>query len=362
MLFLRKLTVGISAFLLGIFLLAGVGALAFNSVFGNPQTVKQTIAQSGFYDNFLDVGIELTQKPQEAKQGEAEERSFDLKALKQVLNESLPPSYIGQKFEQVIDGIYRWLNGQVKVPDYSVDLSDSKTRFTQNVSTFLINRWNSLPACSPAETKAIVAQEIDPFSVPCRVPGVAIEGEVAKVSDEISKMELFSKPITAASSEQKPSVFESDLKEAPKAFQTLQKIPLTAGIMAALAALVVVLASIDRRRGWSKLSHLLLSIGVFLGLSGLVISFGLGKLGESLAKNEPEQADAIQKLILPLMGQVGQEMGSVYLWSGIALTLSGLGIYIWLRQTRPPQTEVSLAQTPPGQPHITENPPAQIDK
>ena len=92
-------------------------------VFGNPNTVKQSVKSSGAYNTFTDSFVDKVAKDNE---GSIAGIKVSQPAVRSAAQKALPPQFIEQSTTTIIDNGYDWLDGKTKSLQFNIDLSGPK--------------------------------------------------------------------------------------------------------------------------------------------------------------------------------------------------------------------------------------------
>lgn len=278
----KRFVIWLASALFSFSILAVATLASLNSVFGTPDTIKETLAESKIYDSvaegLVDQATKSTQKPPEARQ--PDEVPLDEAVVREVATKVITPEKLQGYAEQIVDGTYNWLEGEVDQPDYNLDLSTLKLDLGNTVGDVAVQRVQSLPVCTTAQLRQMDPGSIDPFTLPCQPPGINLQAERQKLVDEITKDdEVLEGNVTAddtKSEETGQTPFEK-LGFVPTLFQWSQKGPWIFGVLGLLAAAGIIFLNDDRRKGIKQVSKTLLITGVVLLVGIAVVSFLLNK-------------------------------------------------------------------------------------
>ena len=237
-------------------------------VVGSPEPIKKTLADSGLYDTVISS---ILQQIEQDASGSGEV-AFGSQIVIDAADSTLSGEYLETTVSGVLDGIYRWLDGSVPVPDFKIDLAEKKEEFAKKVADGVKKHVAALPVCKTASSS-----EFDAFSAKCRPANLSASQAAAEVRKQILKSSEFLEDtaITAddlkAAGSDKP-YFTEQLKDVPAAYQRFKASPLALGIMAFLALATVILLSSPKLVGLRNAGFILISGGVFLVLLALAIN------------------------------------------------------------------------------------------
>lgn len=295
------------------------------NVAGHPNTVKKIIKDSGIYNNVVSNALSQTQQ----NNSDGGDINLNDPAIKTAADKALSPQLLQNSTNQVIDGVYSWLDGKSAQPNFNVDLSGAKATFASYVGQAAQAKAAGLPICTS------VPANFDVFNADCLPPGVS----PAQAADEATASVLSPKgfldnPVITASNvkgSNNQSVFEQKgVKNIPKQYQRAKKTP----YMLAVLAILVGTALVFLRRNWqSGLRHVGITL-VLVGLLMVAFAYGLHKViddklvGQLKFDNTLLQADA-RSLIKDLGGAIEHNyylFGIIYAVLGV-VALAGPSTY-----------------------------------
>jgi hypothetical protein len=272
--------------------------VAFGVILGKPDTLKKTLKDSGIYNNFTDSLIEQAQKP--AKEGETQREDFPIQdvAVQQAIKKAITPDFTQNTAEQIIDGTYTWLDGEATKPTFNIDFTPVKQNLANNVGDAALQRLQGLPVCTVAQLQQLDPNNIDPFNLPCRPPGVNPQAEKQKLVNEALSSEDFLNDSTVNADTIKKegettSPFEK-LSYIPMLFQFSRIAPWVLGVFGLLAGAGVVFLSPNRRQGLKSVARTLLVVSIILFVSALITKFLIGRVSaDSLSSTATTQQSAL---------------------------------------------------------------------
>jgi len=257
-------------------LFALVFVVGFSSVFFNEQTIKNSLSESGIYDEFIVAAIEkvqtestdennpdglpdvtMVENPQ-SDEGEDEFLPLEDNELKEVINKSITPATIQKHTETLISSLFNWLNKTTENIEFSIDMTDTKNLFIENLSNHAADKVAALPACTLQDANM---DTNNVFDITCRPPGFTAAQAAEIAREELTKGEFLEDPIIT---EELLSGDESDEGENQSIEESLSFLP---GVFSIISTATIPL--------------LLLLIGVSIGyvMTRRPIKNGLKKLG-----------------------------------------------------------------------------------
>ncbi len=338
--FFKKLGCGICSLVLKLSLLIFALTFALVGVLGAPDHLKRALNESGTYDNVVKVALDATTNDL-AKQ--PQQIDLNTPEVKQAAIEAFPADTIASWSEQFIDGIYGWMDGSTKEPEFRIDTSAQQDVFAQNIANLAVQKAESLRPCSRQESLELSRQEIDLFDLPCRPP-IDLSGERERLTAQIkdnnnifgSDNVINAKDITANTEGQD----QFKASPIPTAFQWSKRLPvIAAGVMAISSATLVWLSS-DKRRGFKKVGLSSLGAAIFLLVTVALFGSLFNRVNGSISKLPATAGEALNgpltKVAESLFGTFNTQ---VILISLIYLTIAVV-ILLTLRFTRHPKGAV----------------------
>lgn len=347
---LRKFGLWLSALVIGPALLIAVVAFSVTRTLGNPAYVKQTFAEVKVYQalgNFL--------------QAEAEKSAgSDNPTVQKALAKTATTERLQTISEQAVDQAYAVLNGDIHATDFSVDITEFKQAFLQNLDNDLTKQLAELPACSFANPPT----STDILASSCLPTGADIDKIVAQAKQQtVSENELLQAgavDLTNISNPQAQAALNGQTTAADSAqiseqFQQLADVyqqsklvlPIAAGV-GVISALGVVLLSQSRLRGGRRLGVLLLGNGLVL----VVLSFVARMLGQNFPINTGE-GTLLPATAFELAGQtIVIDLATLIMQLSLAVFVIGLGITVLVsvmisKQKPKPETASKNKPGPP---------------
>lgn len=225
-------------------------------IVGHSGSIKKIIADSGLYNNVVSDALNQAQTQPGGN------ISLSDSAIGQAANKALSPAVLQDSTNQVIDGIYAWLDGKTSQPNFKVDLSGAKSTFARAVGAAAETRAASLPPCNTQPVS------FDAFSTTCLPKGLSAPaaGQAAQESI-LSRQGFLDNPVITPGSikdSNNQSVFETKFKDAPQQYQRAKKTPYILATLSVLAALGIVLLNSSWQRGLRR-------VGITMGVVGIVM-------------------------------------------------------------------------------------------
>jgi hypothetical protein len=305
-------------------------ALAFDywviNTASHPKAVKKIVADSGVYSTFVQSALEQAN----AQAGGQEVVSLVDPAVKNLATQTITPQYLQQTTENIIDGVYHWLDGKVAQPDFSIDLASKKADLAVLVADHAKQQAAQLPAC-PRGTPIPDLSTYDVFSATCLPRGVTPDMVAQQVNQALlNNKDFLSQPVLTAStlkdSETGQPLFASEkFKNVPHYYQLAKHTPVVLAILAILALIGIVFLSPTRQQGLRRIGIVLLVIGLVM----LIFSLWLGHsdiqnkipLNSKNGINNQAVVTNLRNVIKDLADLVDKN----YLFFGVIYTVLGAG-------------------------------------
>lgn len=311
--------------LLVISLLGFAAAASLNDIFGTPDNLKQSLQDSGLYDNLAD---NLTDAALEAAKNERLDLPQD--AVRQAANEAFTSELLQESTENLTDGTYNWLQGRVDKPDFRIDLTEAKRKFADTLGDLAAKRIEALPECTLSELRQMQGVTIEEaiFTIQCQPPGFDSEEAKEQVSQSVYTSDAFLEEtvITAdnlPTNEQGQSVFEQ-YSDAPDRFQQIMNSYRTLGLASLLLAGVLALLARPRHKALRQLGAVLVVAGLLVVILAFITGGAAGtsnlniELGSEYSYLEPALTGVAQSLTVAYSDQLIR-YGIIYVFGGILL-------------------------------------------
>ncbi len=299
---------------------------------GSPAPIKKILASSGIYNSVVKASLNQAGKISVG----SSELTLSNPAIQTAAESTFSATYIENTTNGLIDSVYRWLETGSAAPDFKIDLAAKKAEFASKVAKAVEKRAAKLPTC----TTYSVTINADPLTMRCLPIGITPAKAAATVRHDIagSKDFLDKQVITAASlksSDSDKSVFQGQLKNAPKAYQKFKSSPLVLTVIVLLLATAVVFLSSSRMAGMKHAGFIFLGTGLFLVLFGLAINEAAGnKIIPKIELTDSVLQDSVRHLVRDGVDSLSNNfvvIGGVY----SAIGGAAIGAFYWVRHRQP---------------------------
>ena len=320
----RRIGAGLAAYTLGVILLVASSSAVFHFVLANPAKVKGILSSSGVYDSIVETTAEsLSEKPEKPSEKSGELPLSD-PGVKKALNDAFPPKVLQANSEELIDGLYGWLDGKTKSPVFLLDFTKSKNTLAKEVGSYVEKRSAKLPPCGFSDIQTTV----DPFEMKCLPPGITPAQIGAKATGDLRSDKNFlpNPKITPnnlfGEGSRKDSPFASN--DAPSQFQLMKNLIWMLLPVAVLLGAAVILLSATKPAGIRKVAKSLLVVGVFVAITPFLLNFFSSRLANSSLLGNSLSSD----IILPIIREFISAVSLVYYVFGISCILAAAAGFV----------------------------------
>src|SRR5436189_6311220 len=172
----RKIGLAMAGTALVFFLFATAIDIGVVRTFGSPEPTKRVLKDSGIYNSIVSSSRDQAKEIS----GSSSEIPLGNQAVQDAAISIFDAQFLQTTSNNVIDSVYRWLDGRTPVHDFKSDLTAKKAEFADKVAAAAKDRAATLPRCPTAATG-----NIDAFNAACLPPGVTPEQVAATVHNDI---------------------------------------------------------------------------------------------------------------------------------------------------------------------------------
>lgn len=328
---LRIFVKNIAAFLLFVALLILPLVMSIQAVVNSPETIKGLLAQSKLYETPVETELLL-------EGSRLSSSVLSDPGIVSALNAAIPPSYIKSSSEKLIDNVYAYIHGRAASLELSVDISDAKARFADNVADYAKQKFEALPPCRELKIPSTSIESL--LEATCAPIGVSSQqaGEYAR--SQIMNAALFSNDrleITGLTGVRESLVgaYLADVRSAYPYFAALVCILPALGIV--MAAGVLFLSS-TRRRGAKVIGNILLSTGLINIFVAFITMWVLGFIVGEGMQSGLSMTESLSDVAL----KITDNMRAWWLATAGILVVVSIVIYFILRSTRQTKSGVYI--------------------
>jgi hypothetical protein len=340
--FVRKALVFLATVFLPFWLFAIALSASIILTLHNPSKIKRWISESGVYTKAVDAVVAQSQK---TAKHDNDEIPLSDPHVKDAAKRAFSPQILQRNTDNVIDGMYGWLQGKTAQPDFRIDLAGPKQQFATNIGNYLRDRTKHLPPC----TNIQLANQTNIFTITCLPPGYNVNAEI---QDQVNKLAhskdfLGDSVITAKDVKDKDNqpVFTGEkLSRVPLAYKRARWSPWWVGLLALGGMAVIVFLNDNRRKGIKRVAWILVGVGglIVLGSSGLHQSLNQLDTQIKLQGANAQLQPALVSFIRALAGS----LSNVYLWFGLIYLALGVAAFSTLKFWLHPAPEKATEPTP----------------
>lgn len=268
----RKLLLLILTPLFSLLLFALAINYGLSKTIGDSGSVKKILRESGIYGS---VVPNILKQSGNINTAIGEVSAMD-PLVKSAASKSLPPQRVQEYSENAINNLYAWLDGDISEPNFNIDLSDSKSSFTNNLASEIELKLSSLPACKTAYT----ASGFDVLSATCLPPGDSASSAANLLRIETNNSSGFLNQAGVKASDIKgndpeKTIFQDQLKDLPATFQWFRKSPLILTVLTLLTGLIMVFLRPTLSNGLRHIGASLLTVGIALLIFAWIFNYAI---------------------------------------------------------------------------------------
>ena len=184
--FIHGLFRWLTTVILHLSLFALIGAICFSVFFGNSSDLKNSIAESGVYESFVPTIISANIEQQTS---ESSSIPLEDKEIQKIINEVFNPGLLQLSADNVVDGIYSWLDGTSDNLKFNIDFTEQRLEIIERLSTYSATRLKGLPPCT-----ALELQTANVFRLECQPPGFYEMLVKNQVSNDLTNSDFLKDP------------------------------------------------------------------------------------------------------------------------------------------------------------------------
>ncbi|MCA9332598.1 hypothetical protein KDA00_01870 [Candidatus Saccharibacteria bacterium] len=327
---LKKILIAFFAPLIAFTSIIGIITFSITRFATSPDSVKSTLDQSGIYDNLVDNLLLNVTKDGASEQGEKGNKGLpiDNPEVKTAIKNALPPEFWQNAAEEIIDGVYVWLNGDSKVIAFNVDLREPKQNLINNLGDYVVQRTEALPVCTSPEQ---IGDPDDIFNLACKPPDFNAEETKQKLIDEANKSEIFGEDeVFTATNFQSENNETIEEKFAPvqQGYTLGKRLPLLLFLTAVLLSIAVFFLHDTRLKGLRRLRSIYISIGASILVFYIIAWLVFKKISGPNLKIGDSTSPELQKGVLQAANNVFDTVfRNIFIGGVLFITL---GIIFWV--------------------------------
>jgi hypothetical protein len=366
MLWVRKGFIHLLSLVLLASLLGGALAVSADMALTHPAKIEAWLSQSNLYGHFVSNAIGQAQK---SVSGSDQPGSVSLNdvAVQQAAQSAFPPQLLQQDVNTFLDSNYAWLQGKTATPNFTIDLTQAKQSFAQQVGKYVQTYSAGLPVCTTAQLIQLQNQNVDPLSATCRPATVSPAALGIQATQQLSTSGSFlSNPVITASTFHPKDKGQSEpyyqkLSHLPKAYRLAARLPLILGGIGIVSVLGIVFIAPRKRKGLRRVGIVLFVSGLVLVAMKFAADFAFKKAETRVFNNS--SVGQLQQSLTDFAHRVESALVKTDLLFGIAFLLLAVIIFGILLKTRHTGNQmknfgaVPPIETPPAAPAHTPSAP-----
>lgn len=258
-----------------------VPLFAFSYHITNPQVMKTWLSETNTYKTLIDESLNLIRLDAENASTNGtlgdtlDENPFiNTQTITDALSTTLTPDFIKLQSEDFIDGIYRWLNREVDVPDFRFSLATKNAELAAKLGSSLQTQLSTMPICAPQD----ITQEFNLLTNRCRPEGIDLTNEVDKFVAQLagdngllSGAEWTGEDLVNPN-EESGGLSNGQIDFALTAYAGLKDGPNLLIIAGAISIPFIFLSSKSKYRGFNEIGNTLFSGALFTFIPAVIIS------------------------------------------------------------------------------------------
>ncbi len=340
----RRLGLSFFAVVLGASLFGLAWSHSLSSVIHDKEVVKSWLVDSDFYSE-----LSKTVADQVAENGNENIAAVaNNEEVQQVVYDAIGKDLLQSSVEDLVDGVYHWLDNGVTPPSFTVDISESSSRIAEGIGNIASQRAASLPTCTPAQAR-ILAANYDIFVAPCLPPELTAEQAGAEVTKQVNNVLQSNENTQFESSEFIDGGDQGDPlpKEFREAYQRSKWMPIVFGLLSLVSLVAIFFLSSTRRKGVQRSGLIMASSGFAVGLSALFIGRGPGFVKNLIENNDKNQPGV--SLAVRVMEVAGQDVARLLWWYAAIFLIVGLAGVLLAKFYNQPKDPEKDKPTPDGE-------------
>lgn len=332
----KKILAGLACAFLPLILLLFGSLVSTYQTLGNASNIKDSLAESGIYSAVVKEGLDQMGKESSAQA--TDNIPVDRPEVRSVIEQAVPPKFLEQQTNGVIDGFYAWLHGDMPTMQFELNLTEAKVKLADGLSQYAMQRMDTLPTCTAVDD---IPADVDAFNATCLPQGFDKAAAASKVRDEIlNSKEFLEDPVINAQDLNTNNTQEVQIGSftinRDYYNQTKSNLYITGGLAILLAVGIVFLSS-TRRIGALRLGIIAAVVGGLSALLAGVLSLILNALAQRVSQSA--DADVLQRSLVDVVRLLTQDIRNWWLVYGLSLLAAGVITLIILGITRRKQPE-----------------------
>jgi hypothetical protein len=325
---LRRFGLSLAVLFFSLSISAFIVLISLHSVIDTPQPLEKALSTSGIYTDLVQSIV--TQQTSNSSSTIASDPN-----VQKALEQSLSPTFLQDSSEKIINNAYGWAQGSVATPNLTIDLSQVKTNFANNIAAYAQQRLNALPSCTGMMMAPPTATD-EILSLSCLPRGISPTSLANAVHQAALSSDLFPSGNTININDIKNpqgQTLTDQLSLVPTVHRYYTYALYAVPLLIVLLALAVIFLSSTRRSGIKRISWPLITTGT---TSVIVAVFSVWLLGEAIkGLNASASSASIQDKLITVLQTLVSEIRIWWMWLGAGYVVLGILLLIIVRVTRP---------------------------
>lgn len=300
-------------------------SLVFNAVTSRPEKIKAILDKSSLYENLPSV---IYDQAAGEREGSLLEVPLNDPEIRRIALDSYDQTFVQDSMENLIDGLYGWLDGTTEEPQISISFSGPSQEFAAKLAKYVEKKVSKLPLCDPGERADL--NEVNIFSTKCRPADISPKeaGQEAKkvisgADDSVLNTSLNAEDLKTSDGQP----LHENFADLPESFSTAKSV-LPALIVFALVLITIIFYfSKDKIAALRRISKTLLLAGIMIAALPVIFLF----TARYVIKNIPDN-DQLANIVRTLFEEFMAEASKIYYPMGIILIAAAAGIYVYIRK------------------------------
>lgn len=327
---LRALAIVLLSSVLSLLLVAGVVLTALSLTVTNRETVKDWVVTEHVYEAFQAGFKEASMGSQEDAAGP--EPAIGQEALQQLFDEVFTYAFFQRAANQIIDGVYDWLEYETDHPEFEIKLAEDDAELRELLVVLFTQKIRTLPTCDPGTTLSEPEQLLGSDCRPRGVDDNEIQSIIQSAVDE-GYFDALAKEAVITS--QDVGLHEIENGDAVRsAFQLLKWSPILFLAYSALTSWLIAAAVYNWGHSRKLLGGLLLVWGIILSLIGAIMFALQGNVSQLVSRSKGPVSELYSQAAAHVVESAVASLASMMLLlSGAITAFSLLLLYskrIWL--------------------------------
>lgn len=343
---LRKTVLGIVCGLLPVLLFSFGLSFSLERVFGQPDSLKNALQESGIYDAAAGNFLAIAQQRTSAEAGQNGEVPIDQPEVRPIIERAFPADSLQPKTEKVVDNVYAWVHGDTRQFKFSFDLKPNQDNLLADLTKHVQERAAKLPVCPPGTP--IGPASFNAFNADCLPPGVTPELAAQHAAEKIKQSDFFQQSSVSSETLQQEgeAPLDNRFSDLPSLYDRVVKGIYVSGILALLFLPAAVFLSQPWREGLRRVAKILTITGAVSVALAMLSVLLTEKLAGLFAKSAGE-TPSFQTGLANTAHTLASDVRAWWLAYGILLIVLGIVAYLLLKVLKEKEIIDHNQATPP---------------